>query len=221
MKSKSTYRAILSVVLLLSLLMGLIPAPMMAIVQAKAEIEKQEDMEFADALVASETISSGKWRYRLCQDGNAELLGYTDTSVKSLELPKRLDGLWVVRLSENAFEDNTSLQDVVIPASISHIPSSAFPNCDQLTIRAYNGTAAMRLASERGLAFENRSQYDFFEDVLDLSDIEESQWSFSGSILTLDVPYATLLHEGTKVFLPPSGYSRTGFAADPASWTGS
>ena len=212
MKSKSTYRAILSVVLLLSLLMGLIPAPMMAIVQAKAEIEKQEDMEFADALVASETISSGKWRYRLCQDGNAELLGYTDTSVKSLELPKRLDGLWVVRLSENAFEDNTSLQDVVIPASISHIPSSAFPNCDQLTIRAYNGTAAMRLASERGLAFENRSQYDFFEDVLDLSDIEESQWSFSGSILTLDVPYATLLHEGTKVFLPPSGYSRTGFA---------
>ena len=81
-------------------------------------------------------MERGGWRYRICADGYIELLGYTDTTVTSLKLPTVLEGAWVVRMAENAFADNAALTEVTIPAQISEIPESAFPNNTGMTVHA-------------------------------------------------------------------------------------
>ena len=170
--------------------------------------EIAEEPTHAEAV--SDETESGGWLYRVCEDGNAMLLGHADTAVERLVLPKSVDGHWVARLSEDAFADNAMLREAEIPASIGEIPETAFPNSASLEIRAYNGTAAMALAKKRGFAFENRSEFDFFDDIVDLSEMKRAQWSLSGTTLTLGMPYALLAAEGKKLYLPANDEYRSG-----------
>lgn len=210
---KEHLKAFVSIILIFVMTISGFSDPLAMLASAQAE-----DLNAAHAAIpVSEVKESGGWLYRVCADGNAQLLGYTDTAAQSLTLPKAVDGYWIVRLSENAFADNTGLERVTIPAQIGEIPDSAFSAQSNLTATGYNGSAAMKLADRRGFSWNSLSQYDFFEDVLDLSEIKSSQWSLNGTVLTLDAPYSLLLREGGKIYLPPKGDFKNGTALTVSS----
>ena len=201
-----TLKVVLSLILAVACLAtGLVPdvfgAALVQSMQAHAEADKAAD----DAQPVTGELTSGGWRYRVCADGYIELLGYTDASATTLTLPAALEGAWVVRIAENGFAENAALSDVTIPAQISEIPDSAFSHNASLTIHAYNGTAALLFANKRGFVQDNRSEFDFFEDILDLSEMKSAQWSLSGSSVTFEAPYSRMLRAGMKVYLPRKG----------------
>lgn len=98
-----------------------------------------------------------------------------------LTIPYSLGGAWVVRIGEDAFADNDALAAIFIPGSITDIPESAFPDQTALTVWAYKGSEALAFARSRSFARENLSEYDFFDDVIDLTELKAAQWSFQGS----------------------------------------
>ena len=201
-----TLKVVLSLILAVACLAtGLVPdvfgAALVQSMQAHAEADKAAD----DAQPVTGELTSGGWRYRVCADGYIELLGYTDAFATTLTLPAALEGAWVVRIAENGFAENAALSDVTIPAQISEIPDSAFSHNASLTIHAYNGTAALLFANKRGFVQDNRSEFDFFEDILDLSEMKSAQWSLSGSSVTFEAPYSRMLRAGMKVYLPRKG----------------
>lgn len=207
-----------ALLLVFALLAGMVPAePWLDMISAKAE-SKAEDHP---AEPATDTLEKGGWVYRVFTDGFVELLGYTDTSVRTLALPRAIDGAWVVRVGENAFANNTALSEVSIPTAISEIPDSAFPNARGLTVECYMGSAARKLANRRGFTVKNLSEYDFQPDVVDLSDIRSAQWSFSAGSLHAAAPYNRFLKPGAKLYLPPRGQYTTGIPLQVVSASGS
>lgn len=191
-----------------------------AVAEAIQEQAEQNKLA-ANARPVTETLESNGWQYRVCADGYAELLGYTDTSADTLTLPTALGGTWVVRIAKNGFAENASLTDVFIPAQINEIPNTAFPGNSTLTVRAYNGTAALLFAQKRGLAQKNQSKYDFFDNVLDLSEIKSSQWSIVNHQLTFEAPFSRILSTGTKVYLPKTSAYANGLPVELTSYDAS
>lgn len=191
-----------------------------AVAEAIQEQAEQNKLA-ANARSVTETLESNGWQYRVCADGYAELLGYTDTSADTLTLPTALGGTWVVRIAKNGFAENASLTDVFIPAQINEIPNTAFPGNSTLTVRAYNGTAALLFAQKRRLAQKNQSKYDFFDNVLDLSEIKSSQWSIVNHQLTFEAPFSRILSTGTKVYLPKTSAYANGLPVELTSYDAS
>lgn len=62
-----------------------------AVAEAIQEQAEQNKLA-ANARPVTETLESNGWQYRVCADGYAELLGYTDTSADTLTLPTALGG---------------------------------------------------------------------------------------------------------------------------------
>lgn len=201
-----TIKTIVSLALVLCILGGLMP------------LTPDGGRALAYAEEAAGQITSGQWVYRLRKNGTAELIGHTNAGIKSLYLPAQVDGVWVTGLAEHAFAENKALTSVTIPASIADIPQTAFP-AGEPTVSAYNGAAALAFAKERGLKTDNRSSYAFFSDVLDLSNMESSQWSGSGSQLKVEEPFARLIEAGKRLYLPADHGLRTGAAVKVESVT--
>ena len=109
-------KALVSVFLVVCLLVGFTPGSFITAVgeSIAAHAESQEGAK--EKKPVSDEMESGGWRYRLCADGYAELLGYTDTSVTSLAFPTALEGVWVVRVAEGAFEDNSAVTSITVSA---------------------------------------------------------------------------------------------------------
>lgn len=61
-----------------------------------------------------------------------DITGYAGNE-SDLEIPAAIDNLPVVKIADNAFEDNENLKSVKLPDSISSIGDSAFYNCTALT----------------------------------------------------------------------------------------
>jgi hypothetical protein len=64
--------------------------------------------------------------------GNVLLEKYNGTSSK-LTIPGNINGEKVIEISENCFKDNSTLQTVSLPQTITEIGSSAFSGCTALT----------------------------------------------------------------------------------------
>ena len=171
-----------------------------------------------DKTPVTDELESGGWRYRICADGYAELFGYTDASVTSLTFPSALDGVWVVRVADGGFAENIAVNSITVPAQISEIPSTAFPDNTQMTVHAYNGTAALAFASVRGFDQDNQSEYDLFDDILDLSELKPSQWSLSGNTFNIEAPYSRMISIGARIYLPPKDEYVTGLPVEITSY---
>lgn len=166
-----------------------------------------------------ESADTTGWLYRIADDGYAEVLGYSDPSATNLAIPTSLGGAWVVRIAADAFADNAALATITIPATVADISATAFPGHAALTIRAANGTAALRFADQRGFDAVNTSQYDFFDDILDLSEMKKSQFSLTGNAVTLASPYSVQATVGGKLFLPAAGEYADGLPLEITSVT--
>ena len=87
-------------------------------------------------------LESEGFRYRLLEDGTAEILKYTGELHPVL--PETLDGRPVTSIGEEAFYDaRFSLRDVTIPASVTHIGSGAFSMTDLEKIEIPAGVVSM------------------------------------------------------------------------------
>ena len=75
-------------------------------------------------------LESAGFRWRLLEDGTAEILKYTGSELQ-LVIPETLDGHPVTSIGDEAFYNyRYSLEDTVIPASVTHIGSDAFALTD-------------------------------------------------------------------------------------------
>jgi len=167
--------------------------------QAKAESE----LELQNSVAVSEPIiSDSGWIYQVCADGYLEILGYNDASVKELSIPETIDSKWVTRIGENAFNEHAALESVFIPGIIVEIHDTAFPDSKNLSISAWTGSVGLEFAEMNGFAYVNKSKYDFFDHIIDLSELKSSQWGISGNSLRIAEPFDNRIEVGTELFIP-------------------
>ena len=83
------------------------------------------------------------FRYRLLEDGSAEILGYTGRELQP-GLPEVLDGHPVTSIGEEAFcNSRCCMEALTIPASVTHIASGAFSMTDLTAIEIPAGVVSM------------------------------------------------------------------------------
>ena len=207
MTQKSCWKKVMAWLVIFCLSAGILPTGQESILVAAAAEEN-----------TASARESG-WLYRICDDGFAEITGYAGER-SFLTIPSALGGAHVTRIAENALRDHKELKEITVPAAISEIGASAFP-ADTVVLHAANGTQALRYALDNDLLCVNTSEYDFFDDILDLSEMSRDQFDLTGNLLTVDAPYGSQLHTGMKVFLPPvTGYEH-GMPAEILSLTAS
>ena len=97
----------------------------------------------AEEIAKEPALESEGFSYRLLEDGSAEILKYTGKALQ-LVLPESLDGHPVTSIGEEAFYDYSySMENVVIPASVTHIGSNAFSSTDLAEIEIPAGVISM------------------------------------------------------------------------------
>ena len=78
---------------------------------------------------AREVFTAGDFYYALLEDGTAEIIGYRIKSLHELVIPPELDGRRVTAIGERAFDDQISLESVILPDTITAIGANAFAGC--------------------------------------------------------------------------------------------
>lgn len=81
---------------------------------------------------SAEDIAYGDFRYRVLEDGTAEITRYNGSATE-LTIPSKLDGYIITSIGEWAFSDCISLTSITIPNSVTSIGDSAFSGCASLT----------------------------------------------------------------------------------------
>ena len=71
------------------------------------------------------------FKYTTASDGNVTITGYDGSDV-DVNIPPEINGGTVVSIGESAFQENTSINSVIIPDSITSIGNGAFYNCASL-----------------------------------------------------------------------------------------
>ena len=85
----------------------------------------------------------GVWQYNILNDGTVEIIGFSDDSVTSLDIPATLNGYTVTSIGgsygwnqwswHSGFENCEKLTNITIPDSVTSIGDLAFFNCYSLT----------------------------------------------------------------------------------------
>ena len=115
-------------------------------------------------------MQSGEWQYRLDEHGYAVITGVDAPDAVNLTVPAVLDGHAVYAVGADAFAGVTGLRTLTIPANVVSIhPNMLGALRTKVTVRAYNGTAAMQYADRYMVAFENLSAFEFLPNVIDFS----------------------------------------------------
>ena len=70
-------------------------------------------------------------QYSVLSDNTVEVTGYTG-SESSIVIPSKLDGKYVSRIADNAFDYSETLESITIPNTVRNIGKSAFSHCYKL-----------------------------------------------------------------------------------------
>ncbi|MEG2207069.1 MAG: leucine-rich repeat protein, partial [Clostridia bacterium] len=199
-------------------------ALVMTILCGSLSLDGWQGIRFTPAPAKAEAVSDNLtddsgWQYRLLTDGNAQITGYSDAAATALTVPLSLGGLWVTSIAGGSFTTLEQLQSLTIPASVTDIATNALSGLSDVKIRAYNGSAALAFASLTGLPAQCLSEYEFFSDVLDLSDMRSAQFTFQGNGVRIASPFSQLISVGQKLFLPASRQYQNGFACQVTALT--
>lgn len=80
-----------------------------------------------------EILRDGDWRYRVLDDGTAEIVSYAVYIQEGhISIPEQVNGIPVSSLGNKSF-DYIHMDSVTIPDSVVSIGDNAFSNCDKLT----------------------------------------------------------------------------------------
>lgn len=143
------------------------------------------------------------------------ILGYITGyygSETDLLIPEEIKGRTVKGIASDAFEDNNSIHNVVLPNTAEKINSNAFSGCTQLETVSGNGveevgTSAFEDSSVSTVTFKNLKNIGnrAFADCenlteIDLTNVEEiGDYAFNNSgLIEVDCPKVTLI--GTNAF---------------------
>ena len=74
---------------------------------------------------------SGDWEYDITDDGDASIVAYHGTET-DIVIPDTLDGLTVVRIANEAFQNRSNLRNISFPESLISIGQYAFQGCTNL-----------------------------------------------------------------------------------------
>ena len=72
---------------------------------------------------------------------NGKILSLTPyaSTLKTLNIPSKIDNVEITEIGDSAFKDNLMLEKVTIPNSVTIIGSYAFLNCKNITLEGVNG----------------------------------------------------------------------------------
>lgn len=108
---KKTISALLSLVMVLSILLGMA-------VPTYAEV--------------SQIYQTGDYQYKVLENNTAQITEYTGSEIE-ITIPEKLDNYTITSIGDHTFERNEFLESVTIPGCITDINSDAFTNCTALT----------------------------------------------------------------------------------------
>lgn len=95
-----------------------------------ADTQSAEDSA-ADVNTADASVPKGL-KYKADNDGNITITGFK-SKAKSLTIPAEIDGKPVTAIGEAAFQENTTLEKIVIPEGVESIGDMAFYACENLS----------------------------------------------------------------------------------------
>lgn len=152
------------------------------------------------------------WEYRVDGEGYARLTAYIGEDAEMLSVPAQVDGYWVKGMDGEIFLGAPSLKSISIPGTVQEMDENAFSGRRDVTIRAYNGSAALTFAGEKGMKSVNRSRLEFTEGVIDLTGIVRSDYSYVTNGVRLLNIYAARMEEGSLFYMPPDSKNSLGEA---------
>lgn len=102
---------------------------------SETEEDSAADTQSADVntadITADASVPKGL-KYQADDDGNITITGF-NSKAKSLTIPAEIDGKPVTAIGEAAFQENTTLEKIVIPEGVESIGSMAFYACEKLS----------------------------------------------------------------------------------------
>lgn len=174
---------------------------------AEEEITDGKDESTEDLFISDpsfETSVNSIWEYYVDEDGCAHITGCLDENSETLTVPVVIDNYPVVAVEKEVFQEQNALKAIKLSFYVTEIDSQAFSN-PSVAIRAYEGSYALEYAALHGMPSENLSQYDFTENVLDMTDILPVHYSFINQTdLRMNALEASMLDVGSVFYLPPS-----------------
>lgn len=85
-------------------------------------------------------FESGGVNYKISEDLTHAIVTGCDKNCEKVVITREFDGLPVAKIKEEAFKDNTSIMEVILPNSISIIGKDAFEGCSNLASLIFLGT---------------------------------------------------------------------------------
>ena len=83
------------------------------------------------AAADEEVFTSGDYRYRILEDGTAEITKYIGGD-EALKIPEMLDGKTVTGIGDEAFSWRSSLTSIELPDSVTSMGVNPFVDCESL-----------------------------------------------------------------------------------------
>lgn len=98
---------------------------------SEAAEDSTADTQSAEDSAAEASVPKGL-KYKADNDGNITITGFK-SKAKSLTIPAEIDGKPVTAIGEAAFQENTTLEKIVIPEGVESIGDMAFYDCENLS----------------------------------------------------------------------------------------
>lgn len=98
---------------------------------SEAAEDSAADTQSAEDSAADASVPKGL-KYKADNDGNITITGFK-SKAKSLTIPAEIDGKPVTAIGEAAFQENTTLEKIVIPEGVESIGDMAFYDCENLS----------------------------------------------------------------------------------------
>lgn len=135
MRIKKCISVMLAVLTMVCVFTVLPPSAQAAVAQTAYIGSEKEDF--------SAVTEDGTYKYVLCEDGTAEITGFKwrdkdltipspDGGYNNLKIPSKLDGHTVSRIGDQAFFEERSVVNVVIPDTVTTICDKAFYDCNRM-----------------------------------------------------------------------------------------
>ena len=112
---------------------------------------------------------------------------YTGTE-STVILPSTISGWPVTKIGEDAFQDNTTITSVTIPASVTEIGSNAFAGCTNLTSVTYGGDWSKLTIQSGNPAVEDAVNAQLFDFKFILNNTAVIVISYKGTAADVTIP---------------------------------
>ena len=160
--------------------------------EAKKHYNVEDGGVWYDDSEKDEPIVSGDYSYLLNRNGRAIITGYSGNGTEVI-IPESIDGHRVIRIADGAFMNNTEIESVSVPYTVTSIESRAFYGCTSLSSVSLE-EGLMNIGS---YSFSNCSSLCELEIPESVEDIDEYAFSLTG-LINITVPEnVTQLKRGT------------------------